>query len=251
MGSMTNRKACRGAWVLVLVVLAGVSPGIAEAPDLSGVSAAERKMIESACLLEKSVGGPAAYNRCLASQLRELRGAPTAPDLSGVSSAERKMIEENNDIARSRQAAEQGNADAQVKLADIHTKSKDYAEALKWYRKAAVQGYAPAQHGLGLMYHKGEGVLEDYREAVKWYRKAAEQGHAGAQNNLGNMYHKGYGVPEDYVKAYAWYILAASQGIERAAGNKDALRLDMTGEQITEAQKLAAELHRRIESSNP
>ena len=103
MGSMTNRNACKGAWVLVLVVLVGGQLGIAadddqpgrrqSTPDLSGVSSDERRMIESACFLEKSVGGPAAYNRCLASQLRDLNETPTAPDLSGVSSDERRMIE--------------------------------------------------------------------------------------------------------------------------------------------------------------
>ena len=33
-----------------------------------------------------------------------------------------------------------------------------------------------------------------------------------AQHNLGVMYDKGEGVPEDYVKAYAWFNLAAAQG---------------------------------------
>ena len=34
----------------------------------------------------------------------------------------------------------------------------------------------------------GEGVEQDFKEAVKWYQKAAEQGFAGAQYNLGAMY---------------------------------------------------------------
>ena len=53
---------------------------------------------------------------------------------------------------------------------------QDYAEAVKWYRKAADQGYAAAQTNLGLMYAHGQGVPQDYVEAVKWYRKAADQG---------------------------------------------------------------------------
>ena len=65
---------------------------------------------------------------------------------------------------------------------------QDYAEAVKWYRKAADQGDAAAQFNLGVMYATGQGVPQDYAEAVKWYRKAAEQGHAGAQYNLGVMY---------------------------------------------------------------
>jgi TPR repeat protein len=38
--------------------------------------------------------------------------------------------------------------------------------------------------------HKAE-QAGNYAEAVKWYRKAAEQGDADAQNNLGWMYARG------------------------------------------------------------
>jgi len=40
-------------------------------------------------------------------------------------------------------------------------------------------------------------VPQDYKEAVKWYLKAAEQGYALAQFNLGNMYYNGDGVLQD------------------------------------------------------
>ncbi len=40
------------------------------------------------------------------------------------------------------------------------------------------------------MYDNGQGVPQDYAEAVKWYRLAAEQGYAYAQYNLGVMYDK-------------------------------------------------------------
>ena len=53
-------------------------------------------------------------------------------------------------------------------------------EAMKLFRLAAEQGYAPAQHNLGYMYANGEGVPENDREAVKWYQLAADQGLAGA-----------------------------------------------------------------------
>ena len=52
---------------------------------------------------------------------------------------------------------------------------QDYAEAVKWYRKAAEQGFAGAQLNLGLCYYNGDGVERDYDEAMKWIRKAAEQ----------------------------------------------------------------------------
>ncbi len=52
----------------------------------------------------------------------------------------------------------------------------------------AAQGNAKAQSYLGLMYYDGWGVPQDYAEAVKWWRKAAEQGYGEAQFNLGYMY---------------------------------------------------------------
>ncbi len=42
-----------------------------------------------------------------------------------------------------------------------------------WYRKAADQGYAPAQNSLGAMYRDGQGVNQTMRKALFWYRKAA------------------------------------------------------------------------------
>ncbi len=44
-----------------------------------------------------------------------------------------------------------------------------------------------AQYNLGVMYANGQGVPKDEKQAVVWYRKAAEQGYADAQHNLGLM----------------------------------------------------------------
>ena len=89
---------------------------------------------------------------------------------------------------------------------------KDLEEAVKWYRKAAEQGYAPAQDDLGDCYYFGDGVDVDYVEAAKWYRRAAEQGDQFAQNSLGDCYYYGYGVDVDNVKAVKWYKKSAEQG---------------------------------------
>ena len=62
--------------------------------------------------------------------------------------------------------------------------ARDDAEAVRWYRKAAQQGYAIAQTILGFMYAEGEGVTRDDAEAVRWFRKAAEQGNAEARKVL-------------------------------------------------------------------
>jgi TPR repeat protein len=92
---------------------------------------------------------------------------------------------------------------------------QDKKEAVKWYRKAAEQGFAVAQSNLGVMYDLGQGVVQDYKEAVKWYRKSAEQGNAKAQNNLALMYGQGKGVEKDYKKAAKWFCKAAEKGDEK------------------------------------
>ncbi|MGA3213586.1 MAG: tetratricopeptide repeat protein, partial [Terriglobales bacterium] len=85
---------------------------------------------------------------------------------------------------------------------------RDYAEAAKWYRKAAELGYGAAQYYLGFAYRYGEGVTQDDIEAAKWFRKAAEQGHAHAQYDLGRAYYRGEGVPQDHGEALKWYSRA-------------------------------------------
>jgi hypothetical protein len=96
---------------------------------------------------------------------------------------------------------------------------QDYAEAVKWYRKAAEQGDAKAQFNLGAAYKSGEGVQQDYAEAEKWYRKAAEQGYAGAQFNLGCMYANGEGVLQSGAAAVDWFYKAGLSFLKE--GKKD------------------------------
>ena len=61
---------------------------------------------------------------------------------------------------------------------------KNPEEAVKWYRKAAVQGYTEAQRELGLMYANGVGVARNEAEADNWLGKAAEQGDWRAKAEL-------------------------------------------------------------------
>jgi len=117
----------------------------------------------------------------------------------------------------------------------------DYAEAVKWYRKAGEQGSAYAQFNLGVMYGEGRGVPQDYAEAARWWRRAAEQGDDEAQYNLGLMYEEGRGVPQDYVQAHLWFNLAAASGSKEAAENRERVARLMTPAQIAEAWKLARE----------
>ena len=60
-------------------------------------------------------------------------------------------------------------------------------ESLESLRVRGEKGDAAAQNSLGTVYYEGRGVARDYAEAARWYRKAAEQGHASGQLNLGAL----------------------------------------------------------------
>jgi uncharacterized protein len=64
---------------------------------------------------------------------------------------------------------------------------QDYAQAMQWYRKAADQGLAQAQYGIGLMYINGLGVPRDKTQALYWYNLAAAQGHQDAKQALATL----------------------------------------------------------------
>jgi len=49
---------------------------------------------------------------------------------------------------------------------------EDDAEAVRWYRLSAAQGFASGQYNLGVMYANGEGVLRSGAAAADWYYKA-------------------------------------------------------------------------------
>src|SRR5581483_2629310 len=81
-------------------------------------------------------------------------------------------------------------------------------------RRFAAQGDPVAQFALGARYAQGDEVKQDYAEAVRWFKKAADQGHVVAQATLGAYYWAGRGVPEDLSKAYFWSVLARAGGDE-------------------------------------
>ncbi|MBF0291708.1 MAG: sel1 repeat family protein, partial [Nitrospinae bacterium] len=144
--------------------------------------------------------------------------------------------------------ANKGAAIAQSLLGDVYAfgregVAQDYAEAVKWYRKSADQGFAPSQCKLGDMSLIGQGVPQDFAEAVKWYRKSADQGDANAMGSLALMYTNGHGVQKDYVEASKWLNLASAfSDKDNREGNVsmlEELAAEMTPAQIAEAQKRA------------
>lgn len=148
--------------------------------------------------------------------------------------------------------AEQGDVRAQVRLGFCYKNgnygkgvTKDFVEAVKWFRKAAEQGDAEGQWTLGDCYFEGSGVIKDQAEAVKWYLKSAEQGSSHAQITLGYCYYKGQGVTKDPVESYAYFNLA---GVTRplAEQNRKELEGVLSSSQIEAGQKRSKELQAKI-----
>lgn len=114
-----------------------------------------------------------------------------------------------------RKIAMQGNAVAQQLLGSLYMKGqgveRDFSKAVYWLQKAADQDEAIAQYYLGASYLKGEGVEQDTSKAVQLFHESAEQGDALAQYQLGNMYLNGKGVEQKYFMAVHWFRKAAEQ----------------------------------------
>jgi TPR repeat protein len=94
-------------------------------------------------------------------------------------------------MAQLRKASDAGHAPAQVLLADILDQAEMNEEAVTYYRKAAEQGHADGEYGLGNMYLNGEGVKRDLAEARKWISRAAEKNHPRATTTLAQAYISG------------------------------------------------------------
>lgn len=152
--------------------------------------------------------------------------------------------------------AEKGDPEAQFRAGQMYAvgigTKRDYAEALKWFRKATDQGNLSAMTSLGGMYLRGEGIAQDttegfrllhkavegglprayaligmtyydglvvpknHAEAAKWMRAAAERGDKGGAVLLGHIYLLGDGVPKNYVEAAKWLHGPADQGFKPA-----------------------------------
>ena len=118
------------------------------------------------------------------------------------------------------------------------------SDAAKTLRPLAEQGQAKAQNLLGTCYQSGiGGVSRDDAEALKWFRKAAEQGYGNALANMAYMYAGGYGVPKNYVLAAMYVELASAQHAEGVDFRmiRTVVGKRVTAAQTAEAKKRAAE----------
>ncbi len=164
-------------------------------------------------------------------------------------------------------AARRGDAEAQARVGRMFHRgegvTRDLAEALRWYRRAAEAGNPDGAYGLGVL-HAGDpgdaavfqekanrlsrdalamlgiespqpsvtGTGPDPAGAARWFRRAAEQGHPLAQYRLGLAYLTGSGVPRDVEEAYLWLGLALRR-LEGAEREKARAALERAGRELS------------------
>ena len=79
----------------------------------------------------------------------------------------------------------------------------------------------------------------DYMPAIRLFRPLAEAGNARAQHLIGVMYHRGQGVARSSVRALAWFSVAAKRGDREAEATMREVLKTMTPEEISRAHEMA------------
>ena len=122
-------------------------------------------------------------------------------------------------------------------------KTKDLEKAAEWHRKAAEQGFAPAQCSLGLCYLKGEGISKDHSEAFQLFEKAAKQKHPLAYVYIYSCYANGQGtkVNRDQADSYLEMALDCKLPEAQYAQGMNFLVAEANGATIVKWFRLAAE----------
>ena len=160
-----------------------------------------------------------------------------------------------------RMAADRGDATAQQNMATMYFNAGQFAEAFRFYKRAAEQGLFNAQTGLAVCFEQGKGTEVNLAEAKRWYRKGVDRGDAQSQNNLagildregshreafelvklsaqqgytisetnlGLSYEFGHGTSRNPEEARRWYASAAAKGCGNAAAALERIDAESAG----------------------
>jgi TPR repeat protein len=85
----------------------------------------------------------------------------------------------------------------------------------------------------------------DFRSAFRIWQPMAERGDGAAQHNLGRMYARGEGVQRDLAEAYKWFTLAGLSGRRESEQARKAIVRAMTPVQQAEGLRRAQEWRQR------
>ncbi|TAH33784.1 MAG: hypothetical protein EYC62_06175 [Alphaproteobacteria bacterium] len=148
-------------------------------------------------------------------------------------------------------AAEKGSKEAQFNLGfmlyqgagdsgDKTSVAQDYTQAAKYLKMAADQGVPMAQHLMGLLHLRGQGVAMNMYEALRWSSLAADNGiHESMYNAAMLSVRRPGATMQDYINAYKWFTILTAQGYPGAAENRMMITKYMPYNAIQYADALA------------
>jgi TPR repeat protein len=136
-------------------------------------------------------------------------------------------------------AALQGFAPAQATMGLLYAGMKDQSKAAVWLEKAAQAGDVEAQYNLAVMNGKGQGIPINLDVAFHWLHAAAQQGLASAQYRLAQLYANGTGTAVDPLESHKWLLLAEKAGDPEARAHLDGSASRLSPVQLAEAKRRA------------
>lgn len=110
--------------------------------------------------------------------------------------------------------AEAGDVEAQYEVGSQLLDMKNYnkGEVMKWWLRAADNGYWKAQLRVGNEYLDNK----DNERGKRYTKLAAEQGSIDAMNNLGYVERGSTGQPPNYIESLKWYRIGEIVSLQRS-----------------------------------
>lgn len=185
-----------------------------------------------ACLLAAIIGGGfkglGVEIPVLRSRNRQIVLAMAGAVLLGSAAGEhyrqqRMLIDPDNELTIALESYDQG----------------DFTDALQHFAASARRGKHESEYHYGEMLYHGEGCVPDRKETIRWIRRAAESGYAPAEASLGAAFAAGDGVEKDVAQAKLWADRSAAQGDPWGLEVVAMLETD-TGKKLSALYKAAA-----------
>lgn len=173
---------------------------------------------------------------------------PAMAVLADYSEAYNAAVRQQWDLAAAefKVLAEQGDPRAQTFLATLYRRglgvSRDPAQAVYWYERAAAQDDVGALYNLAVHNRKGLGTAHNEVRATELFERAARLGMVEAQINVGLRLLDGLGAERDPVRGLAWLQKAAWTGNTEATRRRDYYARSMSSEEREAAKALARQL---------
>jgi len=91
----------------------------------------------------------------------------------------------------------------------LGTQTSDIKKAFELFREAAEQNNARALLKMGDYYYYGKGIESNHEKAAAFYKAASDMHEPQATFNLGYMHQHGVGLPQDFYLAKRYFDLVS------------------------------------------